>query len=174
MEGAQPRAKPSKILHPQSEMKGYISKEQQPSATPNAQSDSDATLLRPHQSFSAPTLLPVILLLSLKLANVAAILLLCCWPNPNALSLVVAPSTPPPLEVFAGAYLSLNLLISRRRFRHGEKCSPPSRLDQTRLNTLALSASSRTKEGRLDAETTFGSEAGEISGKAGAERTAIL
>ena len=131
-------------------------------------------LLPLHQSFSAPTLLPVILLLSLKLANLAAILLLCCWPNPSALSLVPKPGILPPFELFAGAYLSLSLLISRRRFRHGEKCSPPSRFDQTELNTLALRARSRTNDGRLDAETTFGSEAGEISGKAGAERTATL
>lgn len=188
--------------------------------------------LHPNTIFhsSPPVLLPVILLRSLKLANVATRLLLSFWPSVagdteldplsfpasglatpgrtklwlalalgvgKALLLVVVlrlglgdfklryPGIPDGgliaalaelvcvFVTFAGQamYLSLNLLISLSRFRHGEKCSPPSLLLHTRLNTLAFSASNLTNPGKLPADTNLGSAAGDNSGKPGADRT---
>lgn len=80
----------------------------------------------------------------------------------------------PPRPGLMPPYFSRSRLISRKRLRQGEKCSPPSRCAHTRLKTEALRATSRTKAGKALAETTFVSAAGDISGKPGAERTCTL
>src|SRR2546421_8270389 len=90
------------------------------------------------------------------------------------------PVTPDP-DIGAGvvvvgteACFSRSRIISRSRLRHEEIYSPPSRLDHTKENTEAFSASMRTKAGRAFKLTTLVSAAGETSGNPGFDMTWTL